>query len=85
MASFLYKSFRKKALVLIIALLFTVYNNHAQEGIGQQKPVKITGLLAANLFYVDGLNHPSNSKKFTRRWIVIPSRPTSSTQRGIVF
>lgn len=51
MSSFLYKSFREKKLVLIIALLFNVYNSYARiaKGIGQQKPVKITGLLAVSL------------------------------------
>ena len=55
MSSFLYKSFRRKKLVLIIALLFTVYNSYARitKGIGQQKPVKITGLLAVSLVYFD--------------------------------
>ena len=51
MGSFLDKAFRITSLVLIIALLFNVYNSHVQtvEGIGQQDPVRITGLLAANL------------------------------------
>jgi len=53
MGSFLDKAFRITSLVLIIALLFNVYNSHVQtaEGIGQQEPVKITGMLAASLTF----------------------------------
>lgn len=55
MGSFSCASVRKITLVLIIALLFIVYNSDAQnvKGIGQQKPVKITGMLAANLTFFD--------------------------------
>ncbi len=85
MGDFLCKFNEKNTLVLIIALLFCVYNSHVQneKGIGQQKPVEITGMLAANLTYVGALRHPSNKKKFTTRSIVIPLK--RSTQRGIVF
>jgi hypothetical protein len=53
MGSFLDKAFRITSLVLIIALLFNVYNSHAQTvgGIGQQEPVKFAGMLAANLTF----------------------------------
>lgn len=65
MSRFFYRSFSKKKLVLIIALLFNVYNSHAQnaKGTGQQKPVKITGLLAVNLMFFDTAAAHANVEK----------------------
>jgi hypothetical protein len=68
---------------LIKALLLIVYSSHAQnvEGIGQQKPVKITGMLAANLMFFDAQGRPANREKFT--WFLTGS-PTLEIY-GITF
>lgn len=66
MGGFLYKFIGEKTLVLIIALLFYVYNSYAQneKGVGRQKPVEITGLLAASLLYFNVLINCANGIKF---------------------
>jgi hypothetical protein len=35
------------------------------EGLGQQKPLKLTGMLAANLMFFDAQGRPSNRERFT--------------------
>lgn len=60
MGSFYTSLLQKKTLVLIIALVFSVYNSQAQKGIGQQKPVKIAGMLAATLLSFEGAVGPAS-------------------------
>ena len=50
-----------------MVMLSLVYSSHGQnvEEIGQQKPVKFTGMLAANLTFFDATGRPSNREKFT--------------------
>jgi hypothetical protein len=54
-------------LALISAWLLVGTSSHGQdvEGIGQQEPVRLSGMLAANLSFFDAQGRPANREKFT--------------------
>src|SRR5690606_29578971 len=54
-------------LALVSAWLVLSPTSHGQdvEGIGQQEPIKISGMLAANLSFFDAQGRPSNREEFT--------------------
>src|SRR5690606_32174497 len=54
-------------LALVVIMLCAVYHSNGQnvEEIGQQKPVRFTGTLAANLTFFDAQGRPSNREEFT--------------------
>ncbi|HEY8511459.1 MAG TPA: hypothetical protein VIL31_05845 [Cyclobacteriaceae bacterium] len=54
-------------LALVSAWLVLSPTSHGQdvEGIGQQEPIKISGMLAANLSFFDAQGRPSNREQFT--------------------
>lgn len=89
MGSFLDETFRIAPLVLIIALLFNVYNSHAQTvgGIGQQEPVKITGMLAANLTFCNAHLEQQlhNCKNFFSSLTIGRQSTDEITQAGSIF
>jgi hypothetical protein len=53
------------ALISAWLLLSTSSRGQDVEGIGQREPVKLTGMLAANLLFFDAQGRPANREKFT--------------------
>jgi hypothetical protein len=57
--------FVRLALISAFLVLSPTSRGQDVEGIGQQEPIKLSGMLAANLSFFDAQGRPSNREKFT--------------------